>query len=109
MNDTKLLDKIKDVEEESKKILEKAEKRKEKIISRAEQEAITIIENLEDELSTYQSEQVNKAKKRISGQREKLVSEGRKDAEAERKKAEKNIGKAVDYLISEFMREVGQC
>jgi V/A-type H+-transporting ATPase subunit G/H len=101
-----ILSQIKKAEEDARKTVEDALREKELKIQEAKEQARLILKTAEQESAEYAEKTLASAKESIKTEREKIIAQGLEEAEKLKQEAQKNLDKAVDFLINEFERAV---
>lgn len=102
MKKVETLERIKDAEEQAKKMKSDALKEKEKIIRNAKRESLFVLENMEKKATELHKEKLSEVEADIQRERGRLLEDGRKQAETLKAEASSRIGEAVDSLIKRF-------
>lgn len=106
MAKNEILSEIKKAEEGAKVMVDDAINAKNKRISEARAEAREILKQAETDAHKAAQDSFNEGEIKILEERDKIVSDGEKNALAMSQKAQANIDKSVNYLIQEFERAV---
>jgi V/A-type H+-transporting ATPase subunit G/H len=102
----KILSEIKEVEERAKKTVSDSIDTKNERILHAQAEAREIIKQAEIDAQKSAQSALKSAKETIKSENAIIIEDGLHNAESIKEKAEANLDKAVDYLISEFERAI---
>ena len=104
---SRILDDIKDSEKKADIIIENAAKEKESIISEANSKSSSLLMAAEDNIKAAQDKKVAEHKEKIKAMKEKKLQDGRKIASEAEYKAQKNVAKAVSYVMRKIEEKVG--
>jgi len=96
------LEEIKKAEKEASRIIENAEKRKEIIILDAEKQAEVLEKQELERLKKEMNERAKKFERETDDERNVVLGENRLEMDNMRKKAGKNVNKALESLKKEF-------
>jgi len=102
----KILSEIKVAEERAKQMVADAIETKNDRIIKTQAEAREIIKQAEIDAHKSAESALKSALKTIETENAEIVEEGLANARSIKEKAEANLDKAVDYLISEFERAI---
>ena len=102
MNKAETLQEIKRVEAEVRGAKEAAEREKERILREARREALELQEALRREAEDRAAAILRKAEEALGKEREAVLAEGRKAAEALRVAGVANVDRAVELVASKF-------
>ena len=111
MSDTVSADILLEIKQVEKKafILEQdAEKKREKTLAKSKQMATSWVEDAKDEAEETSKKMLDDAKIRIQEKRDSALDISKKETSAFVKKSEKNILKATDHIVSEFLDTVNK-
>jgi V/A-type H+-transporting ATPase subunit G/H len=106
MSRAEILSDIKQAEEEAKKYILLANEARTKKISEARAQSREIIKKAQEDASLYSISETSKAREIAKKEREKIVGNGKKEAEEIKTKARTNIAKANTFILTEFERAV---
>src|SRR5659263_679330 len=106
MSRAEILSGIKQAEEEANKYIMLANEARSKKISEERTQSREIINKVQGEAALYSISETSKARERPKKKREKIVENGKKEAQDIKNKARKNIEKANLYILTEFERAV---
>ena len=106
MAKNEILSEIKKAEENAKKMIDEAIEIKNKRISDARAEAREILKQAEVDSHKAAQDSFKSGEEKILVERDRIVKDGEENALAMAQKAQSNVDKAVDYLITEFERAV---
>ncbi|HIH45290.1 MAG TPA: ATP synthase archaeal subunit H [Candidatus Methanoperedenaceae archaeon] len=104
MSKPEILSQIKKAEEYAREVVAQANENRNRRLSDAKAKARNITASAEEDIRKYRDETLASARELLRQDREAILEKGRKDAEAIKSKAQKNVGKAAEYLVSEFER-----
>lgn len=100
--EAEILKEIRTSEKESEDILRKAETEKQKIIEKAKKDSLKAISDKKGEIIREQEEKLAALREKAASLRNEKLQESSKSAKQLKAKAEKNISKAVDFVIEKF-------
>ena len=100
--EAEILKEIRTSEEESEDILKRAEAEKQKIIEKAKKDSLNAISDKKGEIIREQEEKLAALGEKSASLRNEKLQESKKSAMQLKAKAEKNISKAVDFVIENF-------
>ena len=103
---SRILNDIKDAERKADAIIDKAVKEKEKILNEAHSKASTLLIGEEQKVQQQQDKKISDHKDKLKALKARKAEEGRKLASEAEYKANKNIGKATDYIIEKIDEKV---
>ncbi|MDF1534422.1 MAG: ATP synthase archaeal subunit H [Methanosarcinaceae archaeon] len=106
MAKNEILSEIKKAEENARNIVNAAAKNKGERITSARSEAREIVKQAEVDAHESAQKFLKSAEATIKEEKLKIIDESGAEAKAIVKKSQTNVGKAVDYLVSEFERAV---
>lgn len=106
MAKTEILLQIKKAEDDAKALIAEAAEAKSRRILEARNAARKLIREAEEKAEKFAMEYLRKAKEDIKKEKEEILGKGLSEAEHIKAKAEKNVIKAAEYLITEFERTV---
>ena len=104
-NDTqesKILKEIRISEKESEEIIGGAVKEQERIIDSAKKISSRMLEDKKEEVRREQEKNLADLKEKTDSIRKEKIEDGKKAAKQMKVKAEKNINKAVDFVMNKF-------
>ncbi len=101
-----ILKKIKDVEREADKAIQRAEKEKKEIIANAKNEARITLEDAEEEAEKVKAEIIANAKSSINQERSKLKEKWKEKIFEIENRGKRKTEEAVDFLYTEFFRTI---
>jgi V/A-type H+-transporting ATPase subunit G/H len=104
MSRAEILSGIKQAEEEANKFILLANEARTKKISEARAQSREIIKKGQEESALYSTSETGKAREIAKKEREKIVENGKKEAQDIKNKARKNITKANNFILTEFER-----
>ena len=102
----KILSEIKEAEERAKKTVSDSIATKNERIAHAHAEAREIIKQAEIDSQKSAQSALKSAQETIKSENAKNIEDGLHNADLIKEKAEANLDKAVDYLVSEFERAI---
>lgn len=102
MQKEETLHRIKEAEEQVRREKTVALEERERVLREARRKGFELRESLRKAAETRQEEVFRQVDATTTGERERIVAGGRKQAETLRKEAEANIERAVDRLIEKF-------
>lgn len=102
MKKAETLERIKDAEDRAKKMKSDALKEKEKIVREAKRESLFVLENMEKKAAELHKEKLSEVQADIDRERERLLQEGREEAEALKSQASTRVDEAVEFLMKKF-------
>ncbi|MFQ6106877.1 MAG: hypothetical protein ACE5QF_04745 [Thermoplasmata archaeon] len=102
MKKAETLARIKEAEEQARKMKSEALKEKEKILRDAKRESLFVFENMEKKAAELHRQKLSEVDAEIQRERDSLLEEGRKRAESLKALASSKIDEAVDFLIKKF-------
>ncbi len=99
---------IRQVEKKASTLERDAEKKREKTIIKSRQMATSWVEDAKDEAEETSKKMLDGAKIRIQEKRDSAFDISKKETSAFVKKSEKNVPKATDYIVSEFLDTINK-
>lgn len=102
MKKVETLERIKDVEEQAKKMKSGALQTKEKLIRDAKRESLFVFESMEKKAAELHKEKLSEVDSEVQREREKLLEAGRQEAESLKARAADKVDEAVAFLIKKF-------
>lgn len=102
MKKVETLERIKDAEEQAKKMKSDALKEKEKVIRNAKRESLFVFENMEKKAAELHKEKLSEVDSEVQREREKLLEAGRQEAESLKARAADKVDEAVAFLVKKF-------
>lgn len=99
---------IKQVEKKAVLLELDAEKKRETTLTKSKQMATSWIEDATDEAEEISKKMLDTAKIRIQEKRTSTFDITQKETSAFVKKSEKNVSKATDYIVSEFLDTINK-
>lgn len=102
----KALDNIKSIEEETMRMREGALREKERIIKEAKRDSLEISERSKKEANETYRRILAESEGEVELEKKSILDRGELEASKYREKAEKNIGRAVEHVISKFEEEL---
>ena len=102
MKKVQTLEKIKDAEEQAKKMKSDALKAKEKLVRNAKRESLFVFESMEKKAAELHKEKLSEVDLEVQRKREKLLEAGRQEAESLKARAADKVDEAVAFLIKKF-------
>ncbi|MBW6462158.1 MAG: hypothetical protein K0B07_03875 [DPANN group archaeon] len=99
---------IKKVEKKASQLEKDASEKQEKTLAKARQMATSWIDDAKEEAEETSKQMLDDAKRLILEKRENAFNISNKETSAFVKKSEKNIKKATDYIISEFLNTINK-
>lgn len=106
MAKNEILSEIKKAEENAKKMIDEAIEIKNKRISDARAEAREILKQAEVDSHKAAQDSFKSGEEKVLVERDRIVKDGEENALAMAQKAQANVDKAVNYLLTEFERAV---
>jgi V/A-type H+/Na+-transporting ATPase subunit G/H len=106
MAKNEILSEIKKAEENAKKMIDEAIELKNKRISDARAEAREILKQAEVDSHKAAQDSFKSGEEKVLVERDRIVKDGEENALAMAQKAQANVDKAVNYLLTEFERAV---
>ncbi len=103
--DDDVLVEIKKAEKKTEEIREKAALDKEELISEAKRAAIKIAGDAEGIAKKKADRMISDAEKKLKAEKDKIISDSKDEHNASRKKAEKNVHDASDYVFEKFVEK----
>jgi len=100
--EAEILSEIKEAEKKSDEIIERAQGEKESIVREATRNSSKSVAEKEEEAKQLQEKKLAEFREKAKLIREEKLAEGKAIAKQLRAKAEKNIPKAVDFVIKKF-------
>ena len=100
--EAEILKEIRTSEEESEGMLKKAEAEKQKIIEKAKKDSLKAISDSKGRIMREQEEKLVALREKASSLRNENLQESQSSIAQLKAKAEKNISKAVDFVIKKF-------
>jgi len=100
--ETEILNDIRNSEKKAEEILEKANREKEALIRDAVNSSSDILIKTKEEIRKLQEKKMISARDNAKSIKEEKLEEGKKAVKQLRTKAEKNISKAVDFVMKKF-------
>ena len=107
MTKEETLRRIKEAEQEAKKLKEAALAKKDKILMEARSEQFEVKETHSKKGEKRAEQVLKKAEEETSKETEKILAKGRKEADALRAASAENIDRAVDHVIEKFKGALG--
>jgi vacuolar-type H+-ATPase subunit H len=101
-NETDILSEIRNSEAQSEEIIEKAEKKKGVIVQDAVKNSSELLSKTKEDLVKLWENKVLSARDKAKLIKEDKLKEGKKAADQLKKKGEKNVSKAVEFIIEKF-------
>lgn len=98
-----ILLKIKEAEAEARASVQRAMEEKEKKIADATTEAANIVKTAEVNAQEYFEKSIATAEADVKAKKESILGSGTKNVGSMSSSASANLGKAVEYLLKEFM------
>ena len=100
--EAEILKEIRTAEEESEDLLKKAEAGKQKIIEKAKKDSLKMISDGREEIIRGHEEKLAALRENAASLRNEKLQESSKSVKQLKAKAQKNISKAVDFVIEKF-------
>lgn len=100
--ETEILSEIKESEKQSEEIIEKAKREQERILSDARKNSSKLLAAKKQEIIEAQEKKIMDFRNKAGSLRGEKVKEGKKTANQAKVKAEKNISKAIDFVMEKF-------
>lgn len=102
MKKAETLEKIKEAEERARGMKTAALEEKDKIVREAKRESLFVLENMEKKAAELHKEKLSEIQAEVNREREKLLEEGRREAEVLKSQASIHVDEAVEFLIKKF-------
>ncbi|NQV08800.1 hypothetical protein HQ529_03035 [Candidatus Woesearchaeota archaeon] len=102
----KILEEIKEAEKKSKRIVENSHIKKELIIQKGKEKAKEMIKEQETKSEQEKEKEVSSKMKQLEETKQEIIRNGDKEVKKIGSTAEKNISKAVDYVLKKFNEKV---
>lgn len=106
MEKAEILQQIKDAEEKVRIATKEAEERRKQLQAEGKRRSIEKLESAEAALRKELDSRISEAKSRIDTQKKALLDEGTRKAEALTSNARQRMGKAREFVLTEFERAV---
>ena len=106
MSESEILEKIKQAESDANTMIEQAHIGRKKAVVAAKDEARKIISDVEERANDHATHLLETAREQISEERQKIVLQGRSDANKLLETASSKIDDAVVFLLAEFEKVV---
>ena len=106
MEKAEILQQIKDAEEKVRIATKEAEERRKQLQAEGKRRGIEKLESAEAALRKELDSRITEAKSRIDTQKKALLDEGARKAEAMTSNARQRMGKAKEFVLTEFERAV---
>jgi V/A-type H+-transporting ATPase subunit G/H len=100
--ETEILNEIRISEKESETIVEKAEIEKQKLIDDAKKNSSKLLAEQADEAVKNQEKKLTDARDKAKAAKDEQIKEGEKTVKQISVKAEKNVSKAIDFIMKKF-------
>ena len=100
--EAEILKEIRDSERESEGMLKEAEAEKQKIIEKAKKDSSKAISDSKEEIIRKREEKLAALREKAASLRNEKIQESSKFVKQLKAKAEKNISKAVDFVMEKF-------
>lgn len=100
--EAEILIEIKDSEKRADEIIERAKREKESIVQDAIKSSLKLLSEKEDEIRKAQEKKIMDFREKAKLIREEKLSEGKAVAKQLKVKSEKNVGRAVDFVLRKF-------
>ena len=100
--EAEILSEIRDSEKKADEIIEEAKKERESILQEATRNSSNLSSTNQEEIRKLQDKKIMDFKEKIKLIKEEKLAEGKTSAKQLKLKAEKNIPKAVDFVIKKF-------
>ena len=97
-----ILSSIRETEEESEQILQKAQAEKDSIIKNAQKEADELLQKKIDAVKKAQEKKISEFKAKSSSASKDKIEEGKKQAKHIESKGGKNLAKAADFVAKKI-------
>ena len=104
--ETEILKEIRDSEKRSEDILEKASREKANIVDDANKTSAKMLNDKKEEIMQIQEKKVADFREKAGSARKEKLEEGKKSSKQLKAKSEKNIGKAVDFVVKKFEESI---
>ena len=102
LKEAEILSDIRNSEKKAEEIIEKAGIDSQDIVNEAQRNSLQQLKAKKDELANLQDRKVVDSRAEAEALKKEKLEEGMKIVEQMKKKAEKNIGKAVDAVMNKF-------
>ena len=100
--EAEILSEIRESEKMAEEIIERAKSESESILQEASRKSFKLIFTKEGEISKLQDRKIMDFREKIKFLKEEKLAEGKNTAKQLRQKSDKNISKAVDFIIKKF-------
>ena len=100
--EAEILKEIRTSEDESEDMLKKAEAEKQRIIEKAKKDSLKAISDKKGEIIKEQEEKLAALREKAASLRNEKLQESKKSVMQLKAKSQKNISKAVDFVIVKF-------
>ncbi|MDP6648351.1 MAG: V-type ATPase subunit subunit G family protein [Candidatus Woesearchaeota archaeon] len=100
--ETEILTEIRGSEKRAEQIIEKANGEKKAILDDAIMNSSELLNKTKEEIRKLQEQRTINARDKAKSIKEEKLKQGKKTADQLRKKVEKNINKAVDFVMEKF-------
>lgn len=100
--EAEILKEIRTSEDESESMLKKAEAEKQRIIEKAKKDSLKAISDKKGEIIKEQEEKLAALREKAASLRNENLQESSKSVKQLKAKAQKNISKAVDFVMEKF-------
>lgn len=107
MPEEQILIQIKNAEKKAAELILKAQSEREKMIAEAQKKAMEKISKSEEKMRLDADIELKKFYASLNAKKENILAKGKKDAEAMKSKAAKNVPKASDFLFDCFRKQAG--
>ena len=104
--EVEILKEIRNSEKEAETIIEKAQIEKEKILRETAKNSSNLLAAKKEEIRKAQEKNLINFKDKTNSMKSQKLEEGKKTVKQIKAKAEKNISKAVDFIMKKFEAEV---
>lgn len=103
---TDVLKSIRETEEEYQAMIHDAQAERKKSLSDAELEAENLVQKAQNDAGEYRNQRLAEARAQAQNRYTEIVREGEVRAEALQKQGNKNLAKAVDFIVSRFKEQL---
>ncbi|MDD3933232.1 MAG: V-type ATPase subunit subunit G family protein [Methanoculleus sp.] len=103
---TDVLKSIRETEEEYQAMIRDAQAGRKKSLSDAEQEADNLVQKAQKDAGDYRNQRLAEARAQAQNRYTEIVKEGEARAETLKAQGNKNLAKAVDFIVSQFKEQL---
>lgn len=102
LKEIEILTEIRDSEKRAEHVVEKARRESQDIIDDAQQSSSELLAEKKQEITKLQEKRLSDAKDKAGSMKNERLREGIKEVKQTKEKAEKNISKAVEFVMKKF-------